>query len=153
MCPPSAPMQQFCVIALPGKYGGSKRSVWRTIHIGIYEKTLDVRAAEFTTSDVGYAPMLLDQIPPRKNAKSWRPDTARAAAHYDILWTSKCVGRTIWRRSAAEAALKPRCTASSCSGSACLRVASTVTLQSSESVSPYSTGSLPSVHPSQKAAG
>ncbi len=58
------------------KYGGSKRSVWRKIHIGIYEKTLEVRAAEFTTSGVGYAPMLLDQIPPRKNAKSWRPDTA-----------------------------------------------------------------------------
>jgi hypothetical protein len=135
------------------KYGGSKRSVWRKIHIGIYEKTLEVRAAEFTTSGVGYAPMLLDQIPPRKNAKSWRPDTARASARYDILRTSKCVGRTIWRRSTAEAALKPRCTASSCMGSACPRVASTVTLQSSKSVSPSSTGSLLSVHPSQKAAG
>lgn len=69
------------------QHGGSKRSVWRKIHIDIYEKTLEVRTAEFTTSDVGYPPMLLDQSRPRKNAKSWRPDTARAAARYDILRT------------------------------------------------------------------
>ena len=40
------------------KHGGPKRRVWRKIHIGIDEKTLEVRAAEFTTSDVGDAPML-----------------------------------------------------------------------------------------------
>ena len=102
--------------------------------IGIDEKTLEVRAAEFTTSDVGDAPMLpelLDQIPPeqeiasvtadgafdtrkchdaiaargaaaiippRKNAKPWKPDTAGAIARNEILRTSKRVGRTIWRR-------------------------------------------------------
>ena len=112
------------------KHGGTKRRVWRKIHIGIDEKSLEIRAAEFTTSDVGDAPMLpklLDQIlpdqeiasvtgdgafdtrkchdaiaargaaainPPRKNAKPWKPDTARN----DILPTSKRVGRTIWRR-------------------------------------------------------
>ena len=116
------------------KHGGSKRRVWRKIHIGIDEKTLEVRAAEFTTSDVGDAPMLpelLDQIPPeqeiasvtadgafdtrkchdaiaargaaaiippRKNAKPWKPDTAGAVARNEILRTSKRVGRTIWRR-------------------------------------------------------
>ena len=100
----------------------------------IDERTLEIRATEFTTSDVGDAPMLpglLDQIPPdqeigsittdgaydtrkcheaiaqrgayavippRKNAKSWRPDTAGAVARNEALRTSKRFGRTIWRR-------------------------------------------------------
>lgn len=95
------------------KHGGTKRRVWRKIHIGIDEQTLEIRAADFTTSDVGDAPMLpelLDQIPPdqeiasvtadgafdtrkchdaiaargaaaiippRKNAKPWKPDSRR----------------------------------------------------------------------------
>lgn len=116
------------------KHGGAKRRVWRKMHIGIDEKTPEIRAAEFTTSDVGDAPMLpelLDQIPPeqeiasvtadgafdtrkghdaiaargaaaiippRKNAKPWKPDTPGAVARNDILRTSKRVGRTIWRR-------------------------------------------------------
>jgi hypothetical protein len=113
------------------KHGGAKRRVWRKIHIGIDEKSLEIRAAEFTTSDVDDAPMppeLLDQIPPeqeiasvtadgafgtrkchdaiaasaiippRKNAKPWKPDSAGAVARNDILRTSKRVGRTIWRR-------------------------------------------------------
>ena len=116
------------------KHGGTKRRVWRKIHIGIDEKSLEIRAAEFTTSDVGDAPMLpelLDQIPPdqeiatvtadgafdtrkchdaiaargaaaiippRKNAKPWKPDTPGAVARNEILRTSKRVGRTIWRR-------------------------------------------------------
>ena len=49
------------------EHGGSKRRVWRKIHIGVDEQTLEIRAAEFTTSDLGDAPMLpelLDQIPP-----------------------------------------------------------------------------------------
>ncbi len=37
------------------KHGGAKRRVWRKIHIGIDEKSLKIRAAEFTTSDVGDA--------------------------------------------------------------------------------------------------
>ena len=116
------------------KHGGAKRRVWRKIHIGIDEKSLEVRAAEFTTSGIGDAPILpelLDQIPPdqeiatvtadgafdtrkchdaiaargaaaiippRKNAKPWKPDTAGAIARNEILRTSKRVGRTIWRR-------------------------------------------------------
>ena len=116
------------------KHGGSKRRVWRKIHIGIDEKSLEIRAAEFTTSNVGDAPMLpelLDQIPPeqgiatvtadgafdnrkchdaiaargaaaiippRKNAKPWKPDTAGAIARNEILRAMKQVGRTIWRR-------------------------------------------------------
>ena len=116
------------------KHGGAKRRVWRKIHIGIDEKTLEIRAAEFTTSNVGDAPMLpelLDQIPPdqeigsvtadgafdtrkchdaiaarsaaaiippRKNAKPWKPDTAGAIARNEALRASKHLGRTIWRR-------------------------------------------------------
>ena len=114
---------------------------------GIDEKTLEIRAAEFTTSDVGDAPMLpglLDQIPPdqeianvtadgafdtrkchdaihcpatvclqtvrgaargaaaiippRKNARPWKPDTAGAIARNEALRASKRFGRAIWRR-------------------------------------------------------
>ena len=67
------------------KHGGSKRRVWRKIHIGIDEQTLEIRAAEFTSSDVGDAPMLpqlLDQIPPDQEIASVTADGA-----YD---TRKC---------------------------------------------------------------
>ena len=103
------------------KHGGTNRRIWRKIHIGIDEKTLEIRAAEFTTSDIGDAPMLpelLDQIPPdqeiasvtadgafdtrkchdaiaargaaaiippRKNAKPWKPDTPGAIARNEAL--------------------------------------------------------------------
>ena len=116
------------------KHGGTKRRVWRKIHIAIDEKTLEIRAAELTTSDVGDAPMLpelleriaADQgiasvtadgafdtrkchdaiaargaaaiIPPRKNAKPWKPDTAGAIARNEALRASRRFGRTIWRR-------------------------------------------------------
>ena len=116
------------------KHGGAKRRVWRKIHIGIAEKTLEIRAAEFTSSDVGDAPMLselLDQIPPdpeiasvtadgafdtrkchdavadrgaaaiippRKNAKPWKADSAGAVARNEALRASRRFGRTIWRR-------------------------------------------------------
>jgi hypothetical protein len=61
------------------KHGGSKRRVWRKIRIGIDEKTLEIRAAEFTTSDVGDAPMLpelLDQIPPDQEITTVTADGA-----------------------------------------------------------------------------
>ena len=40
------------------KHGGPKRRVWRKIHIEIDEETLEVRAVEVTSSDIGDAPML-----------------------------------------------------------------------------------------------
>ena len=61
------------------KHGGSKRRVWRKIHIGIDEQTLEIRAAEFTTSDVGDAPMLpelIDQIPADQKIASVTADGA-----------------------------------------------------------------------------
>jgi hypothetical protein len=47
------------------KRGGTKRRVWRNIQIWIDEKTLEIRADEFTTSEIGDAlmlPELLEQI-------------------------------------------------------------------------------------------
>ncbi|WP_417607734.1 IS5 family transposase [Primorskyibacter flagellatus] len=99
------------------KHDGSKRRIWRKIHIGIDEKTLEVRAVEVTGSNIGDAPMLpelLNQIPsdqdigsvtadgaydtrkcheaiaarnahavipPRKNAKPWKPPIVHAGMH------------------------------------------------------------------------
>ncbi|APG45716.1 IS5 family transposase [Phaeobacter porticola] len=116
------------------KHGGSKRRVWRKVHLGIDEKTLEIRAVEFTSSDIGDAPMLpelLNQIPPeqeigsvtadgaydtrkchdaianrganavvppRKNAKPWKPDTAGAIARNEALRASKYLGRALWRK-------------------------------------------------------
>ena len=37
-------------------------------------------------------------IPPRKNAKPWKPDTAGAIARNEALRASRRFGRTIWRR-------------------------------------------------------
>lgn len=116
------------------KHGGPKRRIWRKIHIGIDEETLEVRAVEVTTSNVGDAPMLpelLNQIPadqsigsvtadgaydtrkchdaiaarkadavipPRKNAKPWKPSSAGAIARNEAINASRYLGRAIWRR-------------------------------------------------------
>ena len=116
------------------KHGGSKRRIWRKIHIGIDEETLEVRAVEITTSNVGDAPMspeLLEQIPPdqaigsvtadgaydtrkchdaiatrnahavippRKNAKPWKPTSTGAVARNEAVNASRYLGRAIWRK-------------------------------------------------------
>ena len=116
------------------KHGGSKRRLWRKIHIGIDEKTLEIRAIEVTSSSIGDAPMLSDLlsqipsdqelgsvtadgaydtckchdaiaardahavIPPRKNAKMWKPDTPGARARNEVVRSSKYLGRALWRR-------------------------------------------------------
>ena len=115
------------------KHGGSKRRVWRKIHLGVDEETLEIRAVEVTSSNVGDAPMLPDLlaqipaeeeiatvtadgaydtrachdaiaardaaaiIPPRRNARPWKPDTAGARARNEILRASKHLGRALWR--------------------------------------------------------
>ncbi len=99
------------------KHGGSKRRIWHKIHIGIDEETLEVRAVEVTSSNIGDAPVLPDLlnqipphqdigsvtadgaydtrkcheaiaarnahavIPPRKNAKLWKPPLVHACMH------------------------------------------------------------------------
>ena len=116
------------------KHGDAKRRVWRKIHIGIDEETLEVRAVEVTGSNIGDAPMLVellnqipsDQdigsvtadgaydtrkcheaiaardahavIPPRKNAKPWKPTSAGAIARNDAVNAQRYLGRTLWRR-------------------------------------------------------
>lgn len=116
------------------KHGGTKRRIWRKIHIGIDEETLEVRAVEITGSNIGDTPILpdlLDQIeadqdiasvtadgaydtrkcheaiaarnaaaviPPRKNAKPWKPTSPGAGARNEALRASKYLGRAIWRR-------------------------------------------------------
>ncbi|WP_170766722.1 IS5 family transposase [Ruegeria lacuscaerulensis] len=67
------------------KHGGPKRRIWRKIHLGIDEATLEVRAVEITDSSIGDAPMLpelLDQIPADEEIGSVTADGA-----YD---TRKC---------------------------------------------------------------
>jgi hypothetical protein len=67
------------------KHGGPKRRVWRKIHIGIDEQTLEIRAVEVTSSDIGDSPMmpeLLSQFPPDQEIASVTADGA-----YD---TRKC---------------------------------------------------------------
>ena len=44
------------------KHGGPKRRLWRKIHIGIDEETLEIRAVEVTSSSIGDAPMVPDLL-------------------------------------------------------------------------------------------
>jgi hypothetical protein len=117
-----------------GTHTGSKRRVWRKIHIGIDEETLEVRAVEVIGSNIGDAtmlPELLNQIPsdqdigsvtadgaydtrkcheaiaarnahavvpPRKNAKPWKPPSTGAIARNDAVNAQRYLGRTLWRR-------------------------------------------------------
>lgn len=37
-------------------------------------------------------------VPPRKNAKPWKPDTAGAIARNEALRASKYLGRALWRK-------------------------------------------------------
>jgi hypothetical protein len=113
--------------------GGPKRRLWRKIHIGVDEETLEIRAIEVTSSSIGDAPMLPDLLsqippdrepgsvtadgaydtrkchdaiaarnahavlPPRKNVKMWKPDTAGAKARNEAVRSSKYLGRALWR--------------------------------------------------------
>jgi hypothetical protein len=57
--------------------GGSKRRIWRKIHIGIDEQTLEVRAAEVTSRNIGDAPVLPElrnQIPSSQDIGSVTAD-------------------------------------------------------------------------------
>jgi hypothetical protein len=116
------------------KHDGPKRRIWRKIHIGIDEETLEVRAIEVTGSNIGDAPMLpelLNQIPPdqdigsitadgaydtrkchdaiaarnayavippRKNAKFWKPTSAGAVARNEAVNAQQYLGRALCRR-------------------------------------------------------
>lgn len=63
------------------KHGGPKRHLWRKIHIGINEQTLEIRAGKVTSSSISDAPRLpdlLDQIPPDQEIGSVTGDGAYA---------------------------------------------------------------------------
>jgi hypothetical protein len=86
------------------KHGCPKRRLWRKIHIGIDEQTLEIRAIEVTSSGIGDAPMLPDlinQIPPDQDLGSVTADGA-----YD---TRKCHDAIAARN--ADAVIPPRKTA------------------------------------------
>ena len=114
--------------------GGSKRRIRRRIHIGSDEETLEARAIEVTSGNIGDAPVLpelLNQIPPdqviggvtadgaydtrecheaivarkaqavippRKNAKPWKPTSAGAMARNEAVNARRYPGRALWRR-------------------------------------------------------
>ena len=61
------------------KHGGARRRVWRKVHLGIDEATLEVRAVEITGSHIGDAPVLpdlLSQIPEDETIGSVTADGA-----------------------------------------------------------------------------
>ncbi len=64
------------------KHGSPQRRIWRKIHLGIDEETLEIHAVEVTSSNVGAAPMLLEQIAPDQDIGTITADGA-----YD---TRKC---------------------------------------------------------------
>ena len=71
--------------AIVARTNGATWLTWRKVHLAIDEETLEVRAVEVTSSDVGDAPMLpelLSQIPPDQEIASVTADGA-----YD---TRKC---------------------------------------------------------------
>ena len=66
-------------------YGGSKRRIWRKIHIGIDEETLEVQAVEITNSNFGDAPVLtnlLNQIQSDQDTGSVIADGAYDVCKY-----------------------------------------------------------------------
>lgn len=77
------------------KHGESKRRLWRKIHIGIDERTLEIRAIEVTSRGIGDTPMLpdlLSQIPPDQelgrvtaDGVTRRLDAARKRATIHLL--------------------------------------------------------------------
>ena len=89
------------------KHGGPKRRVWRKIHLGIDEETLEVRAVEITGSHVRDAPVLPDllgQIPEDEQIGS-----VTAGGAYD---TRKCHDAIADR--GAHAVIPPRKNAKPC---------------------------------------
>ena len=83
------------------KHGGSKKRLWRKLHLGMDEETLEIRAVGVTTSNVGDAPMLPDllkQIPPDQEIATLTADGA-----YD---TRRC--HNVIAARGAEAIIPPR---------------------------------------------
>lgn len=153
------------------KYGGSKRRIWRQLHIGIDERTLEIRAVEITGNDVGDAPVLpilLAQIPqdeeigsvaatrPSQNKvpmRSFHPGglQSRGARQrlvpgpemrpYGLQNASDGRSGDAGAGITAEAASRRKYTASNCSASAAWHETLTVRSSNFTSASPYSIAS------------
>ena len=84
------------------KHGGSKRRVWRKIHIGIDEETLEVRAVEVTGSNIGDAPVLpelLNQIPPDQDIGSGTAPSRQIALQSPVgQWMGRMTPANATRR-------------------------------------------------------
>ena len=65
------------------------------LDVSLREDAFDTRKCHDAIAARGAAAI----IPPRKNAKPWKPDPAGAIARNEALRASKRFGRTIWRRS------------------------------------------------------
>ena len=77
------------------KHGGPKRRVWRKIHLGIDEQTLEIRAVEVTGSHIGDAPVLpdlLSQIPAGEEIGSVTAPSRQIAAQSPAgQWTAPMI--------------------------------------------------------------
>jgi hypothetical protein len=86
------------------KHGGPKRSLWRKIYIGIDEQTLEIRAIEVTSSNVGDAPILPDligQIAPEQGIGSVTADGAYDTRKYhDTIAARKTHANILPRKNA-----------------------------------------------------
>jgi len=109
------------------KHGGTKRRVWRKIHIGIDEQTLEIRAARLQSSRPARTPS-----PGSPTAPGRLHATKPCAHHGASAGRSGDDGAGI----TAGAASKQRCTVSNCWVSASWRGTSTVRWPSSRSALP-----------------
>src|SRR5690554_4129701 len=85
------------------KHGGPKRRVWRKIHLGIDEQTLEIRAVEVTGSHIGDAPVLpnlLSQIPAGEEIGSVTAPSRQIAAQSPAgQWTAPMIPASAMMRS------------------------------------------------------
>ena len=74
------------------KHGGPKRRVWRKVHLAIDEETLEVRAVEVTSSDVGDVEPVNatgSSEPARDASRTAQPNLSRSAdrqRHRRLSW-------------------------------------------------------------------
>jgi hypothetical protein len=85
------------------KHGGPKRRVWRKIHLGIDEETLEIRVVEVTGSHIGDAPVLpnlLSQIPAGEEIGSVTAPSRQIASQSPAgQWTAPMIGVSAMMRS------------------------------------------------------
>lgn len=81
------PAQEIGSVTADGAY--DTRKCHNAIHCPAVHVSMHERGADRGANAV---------IPPRKNAKLWKPDTAGAIARNDALRATKYLGRALWRK-------------------------------------------------------